>query len=76
MPPLQQQICLLDLRAEQLRIHLQALCTASAEARRVRSELASLDMRRTALVRFLREAGRGRKGTNYLATRRSPPGTR
>ena len=49
MPPLQQQICLLDLRAEQLRIHLQALCTASAEARRVRSEH-GFDGRETGMI--------------------------
>jgi hypothetical protein len=58
---LRQEVFLLDLRAEQLRIHLQSLCTSSPEARLTRSDLASLDTRRSACVRFLREAGRSRR---------------
>jgi hypothetical protein len=67
MRPLQQEICLLDLRAEQLRIHLESLCTGSTEARRIRSDLASLDMRRSAFVRFMREARRVRQASKDLA---------
>jgi hypothetical protein len=57
---LKHELTLLELRAEQLRLHLGSVCAYSSEARRARSLLAAIDIRKTALRNFLHENPKNR----------------
>jgi hypothetical protein len=57
MERLNHEIALLEMRTEQLRIHLRSVPSASAEARKVRCVLSAMRMKIRTLKGFARAAG-------------------
>jgi len=57
MEHLNHEVALLEMRKEQLRIHLGSVPRASAEARRVRSILRAMNVKIRTLKRLARAAG-------------------
>jgi hypothetical protein len=57
MERLNHEVALLEMRTEQLRIHLQSVPTASTEARKVRCVLSAMRIKIRTLKRFARAAG-------------------
>jgi hypothetical protein len=66
MESLNREIALLELRAEQLRIHLRSVPSANAEARKMRSVLGAMRTKITALRRFARTTGTMSRGKATL----------
>ena len=61
MKRLNHEIALLEMRTEQLRIHLRSVSAYSTDARKVRCVLSAMRMKIRTLKRFARAAGvRGR----------------
>jgi hypothetical protein len=56
------EVTLLEMRSEQLRLHLQSIPHFSAEARKVRSVLNAMRLKIRVLRRFAREAGMSGRG--------------
>jgi hypothetical protein len=54
------EVALLEMRSEQLRIHLQSMPYRSAESRKVRSDLLAMQWKITALRQFEYDAAQGR----------------
>jgi hypothetical protein len=54
-------VALIEMREEQLNIHLCSVRTGSGEARRIRSLLATMQMRKRALKQFPVDDNRARK---------------
>jgi hypothetical protein len=52
-----QDIALLEMRSEQLRLHLSSIPSGNAEARRVRAVLSSMRAKLLALKQFARTVG-------------------
>ena len=59
------EVALLEMRSEQLRIHLESVPDRSAEAHKVRAVLSAMRLKIRALRQFERAAGKGR-GTALL----------
>jgi hypothetical protein len=57
MERLNQEVALLEMRTEQLRIHLRSVSSSSAEARKVRCVLSAMRTKIRTLKRFARAAG-------------------
>ena len=60
------EVALLQMRSEQLRLHLRLLPHASTEARKVRSVLNAMRLKVRVLRRFGREAGMSERGRATL----------
>jgi hypothetical protein len=57
MERLNHEVALLEMRTEQLRIHLQSVPAASTEARKVRCVLSAMRIKIRTLKRFARTTG-------------------
>jgi len=57
---LHHEVALLEMRSEQLRIHLQSMPYRSAESRKARSDLLAMQWKITALRQFEHDAPQGR----------------
>ena len=57
MERLNHEVALLEMRTEQLRIHLQSVPASSTEARKVRCVLSAMRIKIRTLKRFARAAG-------------------
>jgi hypothetical protein len=57
MEHLNHEVALLEMRTEQLRIHLQSVPAASTEARKIRCVLSAMRIKIRTLKRFARAAG-------------------
>jgi hypothetical protein len=55
MRPLHHELALLEMRAEQLSIHLRLLPTWSREANKARCQLAALHLKRSIIEHFMRD---------------------
>jgi len=60
------EVTLLEMRSEQLRIHLRSIPHSSAEARKVRSVLDAMKLKIRVLRRFARQSGLGGRGKATL----------
>jgi hypothetical protein len=54
---LKHEIALLEMRSEQLRIHLRSIPSGHLEARRIRAAISTMRVKLNALKRFARTAG-------------------
>jgi len=57
---LHHEVALLEMRSEQLRIHLQSMPYGSSESRKVRSDLLTMQWKITALRQFEHDAPQAR----------------
>jgi len=60
------EVALLEMRSEQLRLHLGSLPDASSEARRIRSLLGTMKLKIRVLKHFAREGNRSARGMAML----------
>ena len=65
MRPIAHLVALLEMREEQLQLHLCSVCAESGEARRVRSLLATMRLRKRVLEQFTVEGNSARKGMTF-----------
>ena len=63
MQDVAQLINLMELRAEQLQLHLRLVHVESGEARRIRALIATMQMRKRLLLQFAADESRAGNGT-------------